>query len=57
MATLAVAQVVVDAQEKTKSYLPAIEACIGDASQCMEESHLDKDKVNFETRTVGKVGR
>lgn len=57
MAATSVAQVVTDAQEKTKSYLPAIEACVGDASQCIEESHLDRDKVNFETRTVGKVGR
>lgn len=53
--TASVAKVVADAQEKTKSYLPAIKACIGDASQCIEESHLDKGKVDFQTRTVGKV--
>lgn len=54
-APLSEAKVVADAQEKTKGYLPRIEAAVDDPSQCIEESHLDKEVVGYSTRTVGKV--
>lgn len=53
--TAVVARVVADAQEKTKGYLPRIEAAVEDNGQCIEESHLDQEAVGYSTRTVGKV--
>ncbi|CAN0384082.1 unnamed protein product [Ascophyllum nodosum] len=44
-----------DAQEKTKGYLPKINAAVKDAAQCIGESNLDKDVVKYSTKTVGKV--
>ena len=45
-----------DAQEKTKGYLPTIEAAVGNAvNQCIDESNLDKELVKYNAKTVGKV--
>lgn len=50
-----VAMVVTEAEAKTKGYLSRIEASIGDPAQCIKESHLDKELVDYDTRYVGKV--
>ena len=50
-----ISKMVHDAQEKTKGYLPKINAAVKDAAQCIGESNLDKDVVKYSTKTVGKV--
>lgn len=51
-----VSKIIDGAQEKTKGYLPTIEAAVGnDVHQCIDESNLDKELVKYNEKTVGKV--
>lgn len=50
-----VSKIIHDAQEKTKGYIPTIEAAVGNPVQCMDESNLDKEVVKYNSKTVGKV--
>lgn len=50
-----VAEVVANAQEKTKVYLERINAAVTDPAQCIAESNLDEGMVKHGSRYVGKV--